>query len=236
MGRFGASRSGGTRAHAGSDVYAPLGVPVRAIEAGEVVGLSSTYYRRSKAYPYVGAVTVENEDGTLWRYAETRTPNIVRVGDIVRPGQVVGHVGRLHIPGLSDMLHAERFLGVLPSGKRATGSLTVSASASATHPGTKRPYLRRRDLADATALLTELWQARKAAEARPVLKRGATGPDAFRLLTALHRAGDLRAIPVPSFGPATETALRAWQARHGLTADGICGADSWELLAAHCLL
>lgn len=32
------------------------------------------------------------------------------------------------------------------------------------------------------------------------------------------------------FGPATERAVKAWQAAHGLTADGLAGAGTWAAL------
>lgn len=229
MARFGASRSGGARRHAGDDVYAKLASPVRAIEAGTVTGVSSTYYRASKSRPYVGAVTVQNEDGSLWRYCEVLTPVPVKVGQTLRAGDIVGHVGNLYLASVPDMLHLERFSG------SGSGPLTVSGAASLLHSSGK-PYVRRKDLLDPTELLDDLWAARKRAEARPVVKRGDKGASVFDLMTALHRAGDYRPVPDQTFGDATDTALKAWQARHGLTADGVCGAATWEMLAAHCLL
>jgi putative chitinase len=49
------------------------------------------------------------------------------------------------------------------------------------------------------------------------LRRGSNGPLVQKLQAALGVATD------GSFGPGTETALKAWQSKNGLTADGIAG-------------
>jgi putative chitinase len=36
--------------------------------------------------------------------------------------------------------------------------------------------------------------------------------------------------PVGNFGPATEAAVKAWQSKNGLTADGIVGEKTWNLI------
>lgn len=230
MGAFGARRSSGKRAHAGIDIYARLGAPVRAIEAGIVAGTSNAYYRGT------GAVTVQNADGTVWRYCELRTPITVRTGQTVRAGQVIGYVGDLKLTGIPQMLHLERFRGTLPNGTPARGPLTVS-------PGLRDargvPYVRRGDLYDPTNEITPLWAALIAARRRPVLKKGASDRDAVAVLQrALIGAGVLAptASPIGTFGPATDAALRAWQDARGLVPDGVCGTLGWERLAAEGLL
>ena len=68
--------------------------------------------------------------------------------------------------------------------------------------------------------------------ARPTLRRGAVG-DAVRqmqelLIAAGYDVGSKGADG--KFGPATESALLAYQADHGLKADGICGPKTWAEL------
>lgn len=57
---------------------------------------------------------------------------------------------------------------------------------------------------------------------RPTLRRGDRGPD----VQAIQRA--VGAAPDGTFGPATETAVRGFQARHGLAVDGVVGPATWR--------
>lgn len=58
----------------------------------------------------------------------------------------------------------------------------------------------------------------------PLLKIGSTGPDVSKLQMTLGIAVD------GSFGTATETAVKAFQAQHNLVADGIVGDNTWAIL------
>lgn len=64
---------------------------------------------------------------------------------------------------------------------------------------------------------------------RPVLKKGATGKTVERLQRALSAAGHATAAD-GDFGPATDRAVRAFQAAHGLQADGVVGPATWHAL------
>jgi putative chitinase len=55
-----------------------------------------------------------------------------------------------------------------------------------------------------------------------ILKVGSSGDDVKKLQSKLGLAAD------GSFGPATEKAVKAWQAANGLTADGIVGDGTWS--------
>ena len=63
----------------------------------------------------------------------------------------------------------------------------------------------------------------------PTLKNGAKGNAVTRLQRALARAG-YKVAADGDFGPATDRAVRAFQAAHGLAADGIAGPATWGAL------
>ena len=64
----------------------------------------------------------------------------------------------------------------------------------------------------------------------PTLKRGAKGNAVKRLQRALARAGYEVAVD-GDFGPATDRAVRAFQAARGLAADGIAGPATWAAVS-----
>jgi len=57
------------------------------------------------------------------------------------------------------------------------------------------------------------------------------GPDVRRAQLALLRAGEAPGEPDGVFGPLTAEALRRFQRRYGLPADGVLGPATWALLA-----
>lgn len=72
---------------------------------------------------------------------------------------------------------------------------------------------------------------RQGESARQVLRRGSRNPDVEALQRQLGRAG----FPIGidgDFGPGTEATVRAFQAAHGLSADGIVGQATWRALEA----
>ncbi len=71
--------------HAGIDLAAAEGVPYKAVHAGKVT--AAGYYG---GYGY--SVTVQNDDGTEIIYAHSRRL-LVKTGDVVKAGQVLGEVG-----------------------------------------------------------------------------------------------------------------------------------------------
>jgi len=74
--------------------------------------------------------------------------------------------------------------------------------------------------------------------ARPVCKIGARGEAAEYLQNSLNRHSldcglcDFDLTADGAFGRMTETAVKAFQANHGLVADGKCGAGTWAALHA----
>lgn len=65
--------------------------------------------------------------------------------------------------------------------------------------------------------------------ARPLLRRGASGPDVARLQTLLNRHG-ARLVADAAFGRATHDAVVAFQRAKGLHAIGIVGDKTWAAL------
>lgn len=57
-----------------------------------------------------------------------------------------------------------------------------------------------------------------------LLKIGSEGEDVKKLQIKLG------VDPIGKFGPKTETAVKAWQSEHGLTADGIVGDKTWNVI------
>jgi len=141
MRAFGASRSKGRRAHAGCDLYFPVGTTIHAITAGTV---------RAEPYEfYEGTDALEIDHGTfVARYGEIQKGSaMVHKGDQVTPGQPIAKVGKLD--SIKDsMLHLELY------DKSAQGALTQKIGPTKkTAKGV--PFRRRVDLVDPTAKLNE---------------------------------------------------------------------------------
>lgn len=95
--------TGEHRHHAGLDIAAPAGTPIRAVESGEVILAG-----RRKGYGNV--VMVRHDDGTTGLYAHCRDLS-VRSGARIRAGQAiatVGESGRATGPHLHFELRAEK--------------------------------------------------------------------------------------------------------------------------------
>lgn len=65
----------------------------------------------------------------------------------------------------------------------------------------------------------------------PTLRRGSTGPYVRVAQTVLRDKAGQRITVDGSFGPATETAVKNLQRFFGVTADGVVGPQTWNLLS-----
>ena len=65
--------------------------------------------------------------------------------------------------------------------------------------------------------------------AHPVLQKGAQGNDVVDLQNELIDAG-YKVLADGDFGDDTDEAVRDFQTRHGLDADGVVGARTWAML------
>jgi N-acetylmuramoyl-L-alanine amidase len=66
----------------------------------------------------------------------------------------------------------------------------------------------------------------------PVLREGDKGADVKQMQTLLEKKGFDVGTPDGDFGPRTTTALKGFQKKLGVTADGICGPFTWGKLLA----
>ena len=140
MRAFGSRRSKGARAHAGCDLYFPVGTTIHAITSGTVTLGPYAFYE--------GTFALEVDHGTfLARYGEIQQSAMVRQGDRVSPGQPIAKVGKLASIS-NSMLHLELY------DKSAQGALTVrNAQTRRTAQGI--PFMRRSDLIDPTPKLNQ---------------------------------------------------------------------------------
>lgn len=141
---FASPRAGGSRLHAGCDLYFPVGTPIHAVADGVVTRGPYAFYCETFA--------LEIDHGPLLaRYGEIQGKTEVCAGQKVRGGQRIAKVG--HLVGIqvaSDMLHFELY------DKSRSGPLTVGAGPeSASKNGI--PFMRRKDLLDPTSNLN-LWR------------------------------------------------------------------------------
>lgn len=130
---FGASRDDSKRAHAGVDLYAPIGTNVIAVADGEVIDIDHFYGGTDE-------VAVKNDDGIVVRYTELDP--LVKVGDKLKKGDVVGKIIPNNICG-SHMLHIEVYEGT------ETGPLTDRNNENYKYVPSAN-YNRRPDLIDPT--------------------------------------------------------------------------------------
>jgi murein DD-endopeptidase MepM/ murein hydrolase activator NlpD len=143
---FASNRSQGTRAHAGCDLYFPVGTWIHAIRDGVVTAGPYAFY--------AGTFALEVDHGSfLARYGEIQASAPVSAGDHVTGGQKIARVG--HLIGItvpSDMLHLELY----DKSDGASGPLTVGAAHSKRRADGV-PFLRRKDLTDPTPSLN-IWK------------------------------------------------------------------------------
>ena len=113
MRRFGASRNGGSRLHAASDLYRKRNDPILSVTEGRII--RSPYYFYEGTY----AIEVKHAPGFVVRYGEVtgNVPKGVYSGAPVRKGQTIAYMGKVNSGCCSPMLHFEMYTG------KKTGSL-----------------------------------------------------------------------------------------------------------------
>lgn len=113
-------------------MIAPVGTSVHAVDFG-VVDIEDG---KRGFYHGTTSLAVRHQAGYVVRYCEiAKVAAGIRMGVMVRPGQVIAYVGRMHV---NSMLHFELYAG------NKAGPLTNR---------TNQPFQRRLDLLDPTSLL-----------------------------------------------------------------------------------
>lgn len=126
--KYGAERNG--RKHAACDLVAPKDTEVYAFTDGIVIEDLRPFYNGTHS-------VVINHFYCHVRYGELRPKGVgLKVGDMVKAGQLIGHLGVLH--DKSSMLHFELYQG--------------NESGPYTNKGNP-PFMRRKDLMDPTQML-----------------------------------------------------------------------------------
>jgi murein DD-endopeptidase MepM/ murein hydrolase activator NlpD len=145
---FGSNRSGGQRAHAGCDLYAPVGRTIYAVRDGVVMRDPYLFYAETDA------LEIDHGEFVI-RYGEIKQGCTLRKGDKVTMGQPIAQVGLLvgiQVP--SAMLHLEMYKG------SGSGPLSVARDVSARRADGVA-FMRRSDLIDPTPFLND-WNTRLA--------------------------------------------------------------------------
>lgn len=88
----------GDRFHCGVDIYTPFGSDVVSVKDGLVLQIQLfTSPQMIHYWNETLAVTIQHHDGLVIRYAEMFDEN-VRVGEHIKKGTVIGHVGQVLEP------------------------------------------------------------------------------------------------------------------------------------------
>jgi len=110
-GAFGKERH--EHVHTGVDLYAAEGTPVRAMEKGKIIAIE-WFTGKPIDMPWwenTKAVYIEGDIG-VFNYGEIRPVDVLKVGDQIEQGQIIGHVMKVlkHFKGRPmSMLHVELY-------------------------------------------------------------------------------------------------------------------------------
>jgi peptidoglycan hydrolase-like protein with peptidoglycan-binding domain len=212
---FGACRDGCSRRHEGVDILAPKMTPLYAAADGTVAWLGtfccSVFLQHDDGwqtwYIHLNNDTEGTDDGLGWGIAEGIVP-----GARVTAGQLIGWVGDSgNAEDSSPHLHFELHA---PDGTKVDPYPALVLAQTGTACTRQRPAVLEAVLAEGSAL-------------RP----GSSGEAVLQLQAFLkvrgYRVGALDGI----FGAGTEAAVKAFQLKQGLNADGVVGAATRAAIA-----
>ena len=221
---FGSSRTDG-RKHAAVDLWTGSGLtPVYAMTDGEVIKYSYNYYGGTDL------LLVKNNDGSVLAYGEISSS--LRAGDKVSTGQQIATL-KVNSYTNTQCLHLELYFGtygneyVFNNGNTGNDYWYIASG----------NYQRRPDLLDPTFLL-QITKEPDGSSADQSTHRyvGYGYPNAYTdvidLQTMLNKVNGAGLDVDGIFGAGTQQAIKNYQSRKGLTADGICGDATWTALEA----
>lgn len=202
-------REGG-RIHEGIDLFAAKGTEVRAIAGGTILRVNGSYDSLAperccsmviahddgwqSLYAHLNNDTPGTDDGKGWGIAPGLAP-----GHRVTAGQVIGYVGD---SGNAENTPPHLHLELLdPSGVAANPYVALRRARGQSEAGVSPPLYANRQ----------------------VIRRGDGGRHVLQLQHDLSRVGIGVGDLDGKFGPATEEAVSAFQARHRLETDGLVG-------------
>jgi hypothetical protein len=171
MRMFGSSRSKGTRAHAGCDLYAPLGTHIYAVADGVIKNYYFYYWKTfalevdhgefsviygevqppedPKTYGIIIKPEVSKFIQELEKNEKNGLPNNLKIGSSIKQGDHIAFVGQLYeyngsAPFEYTMLHFEKY------NNKATGPFSQESNSTYINNIVKKVYKRRKDLEDPT--------------------------------------------------------------------------------------
>jgi len=174
MRMFGSSRSKGTRAHAGCDLYAPLRKEIYAVADGVIIDYYFYYWKTFALaidhgdFSVVYGEVQPPDDPTKYGILVTKDvmsfiqelkeieksglPNGLKKGSSVKRGDHIAYVGQLYVdngsvPFEHTMLHFEKY------NNKASGPFSQEKNSIYINQIEKKPYKRRADLEDPTEFL-----------------------------------------------------------------------------------
>ncbi len=166
--QFGAPRNGGKRAHAGCDLYAPLGTPIYAVADGTFARYANFYDQTWEIEINHGEFTVRygevqppwNQASEMYDYPPDQNqckgmPHLFKRDEIISKGQLIGWIGELrkvdhngNVKTIRPMLHFEMYYN------QSQGLLTDYSNLTYDFVSEKK-YMRRKDLLNPATFLDQ---------------------------------------------------------------------------------
>jgi murein DD-endopeptidase MepM/ murein hydrolase activator NlpD len=217
---FGDCRDGCSRTHQGNDIYAAKGTKVVAVSAGTVRYVN--WSRSPDLNPgRCCSLVIDHDDGWQTRYIHLNNDNRgtddgrgwgiadgIAPGVRVAAGQLIGWVG--------DSGNAETSRPQLHFELRAPGDIVTNPYQALVNA----PLVVHNDAPADDGLF----------DSTATVRRGDRGPAVEQLQQVLNDLGYPAGSADGIFGGKTESAVRAFQADNGLTADGLVGRRTKEAL------